>query len=267
MQPENDIFLFYEAEKQLFCRGKDGQFAKLTADLLDKEMQHSKIRTCLRIRCLSQDGLEHFVSRYGALCHVLFLDDCRYIHDLSPIGGLPQLHALCIDNYRGAALWDISKSTALEILSIRSSKKLIYDPLDLRTAPALKEIRLWGGELTVYPLKSLECFRSLRSLERIDLNLIRLEDSNLSVLSTLPNLSEFHFDTDLLTTEEIAFICARYPSLYGESLCAYIASWSIRNVRVCGKGKPSLYLPREQARLDQYVAQFHELVEKYRDKP
>lgn len=267
MQPENEIFLFYEAEKQLFCREKDGQFAKLTADLLDAQMQYPKSRTCLRIHRPTQDGLERFVSRYGASCRILFLDDCRSIHDLSPIGELSQLHALCIDGCPAvSSLWDLSKNTSLEILSISASKKLTYNPLALRTAPVLKEIRLWGGEMTPHPLKSLECFRDLRSLERIDLNMIRLEDSNPDVLTTLSNLSEFHFDAGMLTTEEIAFICAHYPSLYGESLHAFISAKPFGDVRICGKGKPTLYLPEDRLRLDRYATQFNALVEKYRSQ-
>ncbi len=267
MQIENDIFLFHEADNQLFCRGRNGEFAPLTAKLLEQEMRYSKSRTRLHIHCLTQDGLEYFASNLGAQCRVLFLEDCRHIHDLSPLSKLQKLKALCLDDCRKAAsLWDISNNTSLEILSIRNSKQLIFDPLPLQTAPALREIRLWGGNLTAHTLKSLVCFRGIRSLERIDLNMIRLEDHDLSALSALPNLLEFHFDAGMLTTEEIAYICAKYPSLYGDCLRAYTPNdpFSTSGIRICGSRKPSLHLPKDQNRLDKYIAQFDALVEKYR---
>ena len=101
----------------------------------------------------------------------------------------------------------------------------------------------------------------------MDLNWIKLADKSMNVLDTLPNLEEFHFDPGMLTTEEIAQIVARYPHLHGDSLRPYDDEYiHIGEVRVCGHRKPTLQLPQQQKRLDQYVAQFHALVEKYRQE-
>lgn len=137
----------------------------------------------------------------------------------------------------------------------------------LTTAPALQEIRLWGGSFeNKYALDSLACFCGLKTLQRIDLNDIALTDRSMDVLSTLTALSEFNFGAGMLTTEEIAFLCAKHPHLTGESLGAY----SIHeipcpgDVRICGQRKPSLTLPKDQKRLNKYIADFDALVEKYR---
>ena len=60
MQVENPIFLFHEAEKQLFCRERGGSFGKLTPEAIDQEMQSGKSPTQLHIHSITQQGLEHF---------------------------------------------------------------------------------------------------------------------------------------------------------------------------------------------------------------
>ena len=65
MQEENRIFFFCEAEKQLFCYGRNSTFVKLTPQMIESEMQRDKSRTNMHIHNISQDGLEYFVR----LCH------------------------------------------------------------------------------------------------------------------------------------------------------------------------------------------------------
>jgi hypothetical protein len=58
-------------------------------------------------------------------------------------------------------------------------------------------------------------------------------------------------------------MCAKYPRLEGNALCAYNTEDAILNdVRVCGYRKPGLDLPRDRARLDKYIREFDALVEK-----
>ena len=86
----------------------------------------------------------------------------------------------------------------------------------------MEEVRIWGpASGGTYTMNSLSCFENMKSLRRIDLNWIKLADKSMDVLNTLPNLEEFHFDPGMVTTEEIAWIVAKYPNLYGNSLCAY----------------------------------------------
>jgi hypothetical protein len=153
------------------------------------------------------------------------------------------------------------------MLSISDCKKLAQAPRMLQSAKGLEEVRLWGPVSGgTYTLESMEYFRDMHSLRRIDLNWIKLVDKGMDVLDTLPDLEEFHFDPGMLTTEEIAQIVAKHPNLVGDSLGAYDDEYMhIGEVRICGFRKPTLSLPKGQKRLEQYVREFEALVEKYRN--
>lgn len=262
MEVENSIFLFREADKQLFCMERGGSYGKLTPSAIDKEMQYPKSTSALHIHGLTQDGLEHFVDRYGCTYETLYLDGCTFA-DLTPLERLPNLTAICLENCRTPTdLWQLSKNRCLRVLSIRDSKKLTYSPLKLNTSDTLEEVRFWGASSEhKYRMQSLEFFSGMESLKRLDLNNIILEDHDTSVLATLPNMSVFHFDAGMLTTEEIALICAQFPQLFGRSLGAYtLDDVGIEgDVRICGARKPSLSLPADSNRLNMYIDSFNKI--------
>ena len=107
--------------------------------------------------------------------------------------------------------------------------------------------------------------RGMSSLEHVKLHLIKLEDRCTDVLAAMPSLRRFDFPAGMFTTEEIAYMCAKYPHLSGASLGAYNTEDAILNdVRICGYRKPGLDLPKGQARLDKYIREFEALVAKYR---
>ncbi|MBQ9952658.1 MAG: hypothetical protein IJO98_11065 [Clostridia bacterium] len=270
MLAENDVFRIYEADRQLFFAERNGSFGKLTPEGIERGMPFIRSASVLRITRLTQAGLEYFVSNFGGSCRVLSLDLCSEIRDFSSLGDLHNLEAIRIEDCRSAdQLWDFSGNVSLKVLSLHGAKKIVRDPVMLQTSKTLEEIRLWGaGFDNRHVLSSLACFRGMESLRRIDLNHIRLANFDPDVLSSLPNLEEFHFDAGMLTTEEIACICARYPHLYGESLCAYTTSdvSCLNSVRVCGYRKPGLDLPKDQARLDKYISQFNALVREYQGR-
>ena len=266
MQVENSIFLFHEADKQLFCMERGGKYGKLTPSIIEKEMQYSKNPVEMHIRGITQEGLEYFVDKYGATYQTLYLDDCTYITDLAPLESLPNLEAICIEHCKSIAdLWQLSKNRHLRVLSIRDSKKLTSFPLQLNTSDTLEEVRFWGTSSEhKYHMKSLLFLSGMQSLRRLDLNNIILENHDTSVLATLPNMSEFHFDAGMLTTEEIALICVQFPQLYGQSLGAYTFDdiGIDGNVRICGYRKPTLTLPSDKDKLNMYVENFNKIKER-----
>ncbi len=267
MQAENSIFFFHDADMQLFCRARGGSFGKLTPSAIDEEMQHGKSRTRMHLHCPTQEGLEHFVCQYGSAYEVLYLDNCTSLTDLSPLVDLPKLTAICIERCRMIKdLWPISENKRLRILSIRESKRLTDCPSLIGTSESLEEIRFWGaGSEHKYRMQSLAPFAGMPSLKRLDLNAISLADHSMDVLDTLPALEEFHFDAGMLTTDEIAQICVRFPQLYGQSLGAYsVQDVGVGgNVRICGSRKPSLMLPEDAEKLNQHIEQFNRLKEQY----
>ena len=268
MLVENGVFVIREAEKQLYDSRKQGGKCVLTPDNIDFEMQCYHSDTELRLNFLTQAGLEHFVTHYGKSYKTLVLDYCAQIKDFSPLADLPDLEAIRIDWCRNVSqLWDLSKNPSLRVISLHNAKRIVENPLQLRQSSSLEEIRLWGGGWdTKHTLSSMDCFSDMKTLKRIDLNNIKLKSRDFSILDTLPELEEFHFDAGMLTTEEIAWICARYPHIYGDCLGPYTHNevGCLNDVRVCGHRKPGLDLPADQERLDRYIAEFDALVEKYR---
>ena len=271
MLSENDLFKaakYQDTEAHLFSTRREQPC--LDAKAVDFEMQFSKRIDYLKITGLSQQGLEHFVLNYGRSYRTLYLHDCTRILDFSPLGDLEDLEAIRIEWCRKAdRLWDMSGNTSLKVLSIHDAKKIVANPMQLQTSQALEEIRLWGADFdNKYTLESLSCFQGMRSLKRIDLNMMKLQNRNLDILATLPMLEEFHFDAGMLTTEEIAWICAKHPNLYGDCLGVYTTNevTCLNDIRICGHRKPGLDLPKDQKRLDKYTSEFNALVKKYRDE-
>lgn len=131
----------------------------------------------------------------------------------------------------------------------------------------METVRFSGSIFNNYPMESLDCFSDIPTLKHLWLNNIRLNDKHLDALRSMPALERFDFDAGMLTTEEIAWIVAKYPNLSGKCLCAYNKEDALLNdVRVCGFRKPELDLPQHQKRLDKYIAQFDALVEKYKSE-
>ncbi|MBP3414848.1 MAG: hypothetical protein J6L81_06605 [Clostridia bacterium] len=269
MLTENSIFAIREPEKQLYdsrrCR------CGLTPEIIDYEMQFFHSNTELQIHHLTQDGLEHFVSKYGSTYRTLYFYFSSDIRDFSPLADLKGLEAVRIEWCRNTdKLWDMSLNSSLKVISIDCAKRVIANPMQLQTSSTLEEIRFWGGDFdNKHTLESLSCFRGMKSLKRIDLNDIKLKTKNLDILSSLPQIGEFNFDAGMLTTEEIAWICAKYPHIRGDCLGVYTTNevTCLNDIRICGFRKPGLDLPKDQKRLDKYVAEFNALVEKYRNEP
>lgn len=255
---------FQDTEAHVFNTRNEHPY--LDADDIDFEMQFTRRSDRLLLRQLNQNGLERFVREYGKTYQILYLDNCTRIRDFSPLADLTGLEAVRINWCKCDSLWDMSQNKNLKVLCIAESKKLTWEPKLLQTAKTLVEVRFWGPVSGgTYSMASLECFRDMASLRRIDLNWVKLENKSMDVLDALPNLEEFHFEPGMLTTEEIAWIVARYPQLYGVSLGAYNSDYIDEGeIRICGNRKPTLYLPKQQKRLDEYIRKFDALVEDYR---
>ena len=159
----------------------------------------------------------------------------------------------------------MSQNPELEYLWFDSTKKIAYDPIALSTAKSLKQVVFIGDMDTPYPMHSLEWMKGMDSLENVYMRNIKLENRDTSVLDSVPNLKRFDFPAGMFTTEEIAYMCAKYPYLEGNSMGAYNTADAILNdVRICGYKKPGLDLPKGQARLEKYIKEFDALVEKYK---
>lgn len=241
----------------------------MTADDVDYEMATGKDPEILEIVGMNQESLEHFAAHYGKAYRFLCFFKCQKIRDFSPLEDLVNLEQVRIFwNIGTDRLWNFSKNTRLNTLRVADCKKITYDPQLLKTSDTLEYVSINGGTFENYTMENLDVFGQMPSLRRLELNFIRLKDKRMDFLRQAPVLERFDFDAGMLTTEEIAWIVAKYPELSGRCLCAYNKEDAVLNdVRVCGFRKPGLDLPQHQKRLDKYVMQFNALVEKYRNEP
>ena len=90
-------------------------------------------------------------------------------------------------------------------------------------------------------------------------------DGTLEPLLRLSNLEIFDFEPSFFTLDQIALLKARLPAAKGMSLCAFQQDEEDK-VRINGKRMPTLKLPKQQKRLDEYTVKFEELVSEYRRK-
>ena len=238
----------------------------MTSDDVDYEMSTGKHTEILEICGMNQKSLEYFVQHYGKSYRYLSFFKCQLIQDFSPLEDLNNLEEVSLYwNIRADKLWDFSKNASLRTISISDAKKMTLNPELLKTSNVLETVRFSGNIFNNYPIESLECFAGMPALKHLWLNNIRLNNKSLDALKSMPALERFDFDAGMFTTEEIAWIVAKYPGLSGKCLCAYNKEDALLNdVRVCGFRKPGLDLPQHQKRLDKYIAQFNALVEKYK---
>ena len=240
----------------------------MTSDDVDYEMSTGKHPEILEICGMNQQSLEYFVQHYGKSYRYLSFFKCQLIQDFSPLEDLDNLEEVSLYwNIRADKLWDFNKNASLRTISISDAKKMTLNPELLKTSNVLETVCFSGSIFNNYPMESLECFAGMPALKHLWLNNIRLNNKRLDALKSMPALERFDFDAGMLTTEEIAWIVAKYPDLSGKCLCAYNKEDALLNdVRVCGFRKPGLDLPQHQKRLDKYIAQFNALVEKYKDE-
>lgn len=261
-----------DKEKRLYVSREktnpSGAFSpcNMSPDDVDYEMGKGKNKKVLLISGMEQKSFEYFVEKYGETYEFLSFFKCQLISDFSPLEKLKNLEGVKIYwNTRANTLWDMSKNPKLVYLSLKDTKKIAYNPIVLQKAEYLKTIEFYGDIYTPYPMQSLEWLRGLSSLEHVKLHQMKLEDKNTDVLASLPNIKRFDFPAGMFTTEEIAYMCAKYPRISGQSMRAYNTEDTVLNdVRVCGYRKPGLDLPKDKARLDKYVREFETLVAKYK---
>ena len=235
----------------------------MSPDDVDYEMSKGKNKKVIELCGMEQKSFEYFVEKYGETYEFLSFFKCQLISDFSPLEKLKKIEGIRIYwNIRANTLWDMSQNPKLEYLNIKDTKKIAYNPVILQKAKYLKFIEFHGDIFSPYPMQSLEWMRGMSSLENVKLHLIKLEDRSTDILKAMPSLKRFDFPAGMFTTEEIAYMCAKYPHISGQSLRAYNTEDAMLNdIRVCGYRKPGLDLPKGQARLDKYIKEFDALVD------
>ena len=215
---------------------------------------------------LRQDTFEYFIKTYGSQLKAIRFFKNKLVEDWSLLGTIPNIEYIYFFfNQRITSLWDMSKNTSLTGLCIEDFSKLT-SIAGIETAPALKEFTvgdaIWD-KMIIDSLKPL----AKTNIEKFMFCGKSVTDSDFSFLFDMPNLKQFDFPTNMLTTEQVAWIVANFPKLEGYALKAKVdftdSCSNDAEVLIVGKRKPYLTVKGNEQRIEKYVQSFEALKKKY----
>ncbi len=215
---------------------------------------------------LHQDTFEYFLKTYGNQLKAIRFFKNKFIEDWSLLGTLPNLEYLYFfANQRITSLWDMSKNVSLTGLCIEDFTKL-SSVEGIATAPSLKEFRIGNAILSTMVIDSLMPLANT-NIEKFMFCGKSIIENDFSFLSDMPSLKQFDFPTNMLPTEQVAWIVANFPNLEGYALKANIefaaASDHAAEVLIVGKRKPILPVESNEKRIEKYIQNFEALKKKY----
>jgi hypothetical protein len=185
--------------------------------------------------------------------------------DLSSLARLRRLRALEI-------IWDtkvsdvsfLTQMTGLHLLGISHCPR-VHDLSPIAALRNLEVLDLSGGMWSVFKPDTLQPLAGLDRLWGLSMTNIRVGDQSLEPVARLRALRKLELSNQF-PTREYARLSVTLPNTECTHFEPYFAVFHGRGetVMVTGKGKPVLELPRDQAKLDKYVAQFRALQEEFR---
>ena len=194
----------------------------------------------------------------------LMLNGMR-IEDLSSLTRLRRLQALEIMwNTRVSDIGFLRELPALRLLGISDCVK-VRDLSPIAALRALEVLDLSGGMWSVFKPETLAPLAGLDKLWGLSMTNIRVADQSLEPVANLKGLRKLELSNQF-PTQEYARLSVALPDTECAHFEPYFAVFHGRGetVMVTGKGKPVLTLPRDQERLDKYVAQFRALQDGFR---
>lgn len=222
---------------------------------------------------LNQDTFEYFIKTYGKQFKAIRFFKNKLVEDWSLLGTLPQLeYVYFFFNQRISSLWNMNKNFSLTGLCIEDFTKL-SSIKKIETAPSLKEFRIGNAVWNKMVLESLMPLANTR-IEKFIFYGKSIIENDFSFLTDMPNLKQFDFATNMLTTEQVAWIVSNFPNLNGFSLKAkrdydfFDSSMNkVSGTQIVGKRKPSMIIKGNEKRIERYLENFEFLKKKYKDIP
>lgn len=227
----------------------------------------------VKISGLRQDTFEYFIQTYGNQLKAISFFKNKLVEDWSLLGTLPNLEYLrFFANQRITSLWDMSANRSLTGLCIEDFSRLSSIE-GIGTAPALREFYIGNAIWHTMTLDSLSPLANSK-IEKFVFSGRKIADNDFSFLTDMPDLKQFDFPTNMLSTEQVAWITANFPQLEGYALKAKIdidlsdsPYDNIPKVLLVGKRKPILEINGNEKRIEKYVRSFEELKKKYKSVP
>lgn len=219
---------------------------------------------------LHQDTFEYFIKTYGRQFKAIRFFKNKFVEDWSLLGTLPDLEYIYFfANQKINALWNITENISLTGLCIEDFTKLTSIE-GINKAPTLKDFRIGNA---VWSKMVIDSFSPLAhsSVEQLSFYGKAITENDYSFLTDMPNLKQFDFPTNMLSTEQVAWIVANFPNFDGFALKAkrdcelYDSSMNlVPGTLIVGKRKPSLIVQGNEEKIEKYVQNFELLKQKYK---
>ncbi len=211
---------------------------------------------------LHQDTFEYFIKTYGGQFKAIRFFKNKLVEDWSLLGTLPNLeYVYFFANQRISSLWDMSENISLTGLCIEDFTRL-SSIKGIAKAPALKEFRIGNAVWDKMVIDSLMPLAHT-NIEKFMFCGKSVIENDYSFLENMPNLKQFDFPTNMLTTEQVAWIVANFPNLEGYALRAKVDLTHDSEVLIVGKRKPFLTVEGNEKRIEKYIQSFEALKKKY----
>lgn len=218
---------------------------------------------------LNQDTFEYFIKNYGGQFKAIRFFKNKLVEDWSLLGNLPDIEYIYFfANQRISSLWDMSKNVSLTGLCIEDFSRLT-SIAGIEKAPVLKEFRIGNAIWDKMVLDSLMPLAHT-NIEKFMFYGKSVKENDYSFLFDMPRLTQFDFPTNMLTTEQVAWIVANFPNLEGYALnskvdCSLFDSEfkDVPGVLIVGKRKPSMIISGNEKRIEKYIQNFEALKSKY----
>lgn len=224
---------------------------------------------------LRQDTFEYFIQTYGNQLKAISFFKNKLIEDwslLSTLSNVEYLHFFA--NQRITSLWDMSANHSLTGLCIEDFSRLSSIE-GIQTAPALKDFRIGNAIWDKMTLDSLTPLANCK-IEKVMFSGRAIADNDFSFLADMPDLKQFDFPTNMLSTEQVAWIVTNFPQLEGYALKAKLDTKlfessscliHVPGVIIVGKRKPALKINGNEKRIEKYLRAFEGLKKKYKGMP
>lgn len=206
----------------------------ITRQEIDVIKKHPELKR-ISIAGLHQDTFEYFIETYGAQFEAIYFFKNKMVSDLSILGTLDHVEVLgYFLNQRAEHLWDMSGNKKLRLLNIDDFSRL-KGLNGIEKAPKLEGLcfgnKVWAtSKITKVPDLSHS------SLKWVCYN-AHIPCEETCKFLQIPNLELLDFPTNRYKTEFLAWICANYPKLKGDSLQPYYV-FDDGTGFICGKRKP-----------------------------
>ena len=248
-------------EVHIHAKDMDVTGGRIKKEDIDELKKYPNIKSVV-FSGLNQETFEYFIKNYGQQFIVIDFFKNKFVEDWSLLSTLPQLECIrFFHNQRITKLWDMSHNMSLKLLWIEDFTRLHC--LDgIETAPHLEYFDIGNAVWDKAEIDTYQCFRNT-NIKYLRFSGKTIIDKDMSFIQDMPKLEVFDFPSNLLSSEQVAWITGHFPKLQGYCLKPVIEYDD--EVLVVGKRKPLIKKIGNEKRINQYINKFKEYEQKYKN--